>query len=52
MTFLQFDLLTILILQGKVELEIEVLTEAEAIDRPAGRAREDPNTNPTLEPPK
>jgi len=38
-------------LTGKVELEIEVLTEEEAIDRPAGKAREDPNTNPTLEPP-
>ena len=33
-------------------MEIELVTEDEALDRPAGRARDDPNQNPTLEPPK
>jgi len=42
----------ILHLQGKLEIEIELLTEAEALDSPAGRARDDPNQNPTLDPPK
>ena len=31
---------------------MEVVSEAEALLRPAGRAREDPNDNPHLEPPK
>ena len=31
---------------------MELVTEAEALDRPAGRARDDPNQNPTLDPPK
>ena len=35
-----------------MEMEIELVTEAEALERPAGRARDDPNTNPTLDPPK
>ena len=39
-------------LQGKVEMEIELLTEDEARERPAGRARDEPNQHPTLEPPK
>jgi len=33
-------------------MEIELVTESEALDRPAGRARDDPNQNPTLDPPK
>jgi len=33
-------------------MEIELVTEDEALDRPAGRARDDPNQNPTLDPPK
>jgi len=33
-------------------MEIELVTEAEALDRPAGRGRDDPNQNPTLDPPK
>ncbi|XP_043245484.1 myoferlin-like isoform X4 [Amphibalanus amphitrite] len=33
---------------GKLEMEIEVLTAEEAEQRPAGVAREEPNTNPTL----
>jgi len=31
---------------------MELVTEAEAVDYPAGRARDDPNQNPTLDPPK
>ena len=33
-------------------MELELLTEEEAEARPAGVAREDPNENPHLEPPK
>jgi len=33
-------------------MEIELVTDAEALDRPAGRGRDDPNQNPTLDPPK
>lgn len=39
-------------LKGKVELELEILTEEEARQRPAGRAREEPNENPKLEAPQ
>lgn len=42
----------IVVSQGKMELTIEVLTESEANDRPAGDGREDPNKNPTLIEPK
>ena len=38
-------------LKGKVELELEVLNEEEALERPAGRGREEPNQNPRLDPP-
>jgi len=31
---------------------MELVTESEAVDYPAGRARDDPNQNPTLDPPK
>lgn len=33
-------------------MEIELLTKAEASIRPAGLAREEPNENPHLDPPK
>ncbi|CAF1425575.1 unnamed protein product [Adineta ricciae] len=39
-------------LTGKVELELEILTEEEAAKRPAGRGREEPNENPKLEEPQ
>lgn len=42
---------TIESLQGKLELEFEVLTEEEAKLRPAGKGREEPNQNPKLDPP-
>jgi hypothetical protein len=38
--------------QGKVEMEIEILTEEEALRKPAGRGRENPNMNPVLDPPQ
>ncbi|XP_052821675.1 myoferlin isoform X1 [Octopus bimaculoides] len=38
-------------LTGKLEMELELVTEDEAIQRPAGTGREDPNENPHLEPP-
>ncbi|XP_071949270.1 myoferlin-like isoform X3 [Antedon mediterranea] len=38
-------------LTGKLELEMEIVNEAEALERPAGPARDEPNANPTLEPP-
>uniref|UniRef100_A0A183AJD0 C2 domain-containing protein n=1 Tax=Echinostoma caproni TaxID=27848 RepID=A0A183AJD0_9TREM len=37
---------------GKIEMELELLTKAEASVRPAGLARDEPNENPHLEPPK
>lgn len=33
-------------------MELELVTESEAEQRPAGKGREDPNMNPTLEEPK
>ncbi|XP_062502177.1 myoferlin-like isoform X2 [Corticium candelabrum] len=38
-------------LTGKIEMELELVTKEEAEARPAGPARDDPNMNPTLEPP-
>ncbi|CAF1637643.1 unnamed protein product [Adineta ricciae] len=39
-------------LTGKIEIELEILTEEEALERPAGRGREKPNQHPTLELPQ
>nr|XP_042715210.1 fer-1-like protein 5 [Chrysemys picta bellii] len=38
-------------LSGKIELTLELLTDKEAEERPAGKGREEPNMNPTLHPP-
>ncbi|XP_078094608.1 myoferlin-like [Mustelus asterias] len=38
-------------LTGKLELTLELLTEQEAEERPAGKGRDEPNMNPKLEPP-
>ncbi|XP_067936252.1 myoferlin-like isoform X2 [Watersipora subatra] len=38
-------------LTGKVEMEIELVTEEEAEAKPAGVARDEPNMNPVLQPP-
>ncbi|XP_043537059.1 myoferlin-like, partial [Chiloscyllium plagiosum] len=38
-------------LTGKLELTLELLTEREAEERPAGKGRDEPNMNPRLEPP-
>lgn len=40
------------VLRGKIEMELEILTKAEEALKPAGRAREEPNANPKLNPPK
>ncbi|XP_060106581.1 fer-1-like protein 5 [Heteronotia binoei] len=37
---------------GKVEMTLELLTEKEAEERPAGKGREEPNMNPVLKPPE
>uniref|UniRef100_A0A670IQB9 C2 domain-containing protein n=1 Tax=Podarcis muralis TaxID=64176 RepID=A0A670IQB9_PODMU len=37
---------------GKVEMSLELLTEKEAEERPAGKGREEPNMNPVLKPPE
>ncbi|KAJ8025764.1 Dysferlin [Holothuria leucospilota] len=37
---------------GKVECELEIVDELEELERPAGKARDEPNANPTLDPPK
>ena len=38
--------------QGKLELELEIVTEEEEQLRPAAKSRDDPNMNPMLDPPK
>ncbi|XP_041117050.1 myoferlin-like [Polyodon spathula] len=38
-------------LTGKVEMTLEILTEKEAEERPAGKGRDEPNMNPKLDPP-
>ncbi|XP_071827267.1 myoferlin-like isoform X3 [Apostichopus japonicus] len=38
-------------LTGKVEMELEILDEEEAREKPTAPARDDPNQYPTLEPP-
>ncbi|XP_077661695.1 fer-1-like protein 5 [Eretmochelys imbricata] len=38
-------------LSGKIEMTLEMLTAKEAEERPAGKGREEPNMNPTLQPP-
>lgn len=35
-----------------MEIEIELLTEEEATEKPSGKARDDPNQHPHLDPPK
>lgn len=35
-----------------MELEFEIVKEEEAELRPAGKARDEPNLNPALDPPK
>lgn len=37
--------------QGKVKMTLEVLTEKEALARPAGQGQSEPNQYPTLHPP-
>ena len=39
-------------LQGKLEMTLELLTQQEAEEKPAGSGRDEPNMNPTLDPPK
>ena len=38
--------------QGKVEMELELMAEKEAEDKPAGFGQEEPNQYPKLDPPK
>ncbi|XP_068440047.1 myoferlin-like isoform X2 [Clinocottus analis] len=39
------------VLGGKVEMTLEIVGEAEADEKPAGKGRDDPNMNPKLDPP-
>ena len=39
------------LVQGKLELEFEILTEEESKLHPAAKARDKPNQNPKLDPP-
>ncbi|XP_028332943.1 myoferlin-like isoform X2 [Gouania willdenowi] len=39
-------------LGGKVEMTLEIVSEAAADERPAGKGRDEPNMNPTLDLPK
>lgn len=38
--------------QGKVEMSLEIVTEHEHEERPAGNGRDEPNMNPHLEEPQ
>lgn len=38
--------------QGKVEMTLEIVSEQEQEERPAGLGREEPNMNPRLEEPQ
>lgn len=38
--------------QGKVEMSLEIVTEEEQDERPAGLGRDEPNMNPHLEEPQ
>ena len=49
---IMFMVLLYVCMQGKVEVEFEILTEAEAKLRPAAKARDKPNQNPVLPEPK
>lgn len=40
------------VFQGKVEMTLEIVTEQEADEKPAAKARDEPNMNPKLDPPK
>lgn len=40
------------LVQGKVEMSLEIVTEEEQDERPAGLGRDEPNMNPHLEEPK
>ncbi|KAA8581747.1 hypothetical protein FQN60_003328 [Etheostoma spectabile] len=40
------------VLGGKVEMTLEIVGEADADAKPAGKGRDDPNMNPHLDPPK
>lgn len=39
-------------LGGKVEMTLEIVSEADSDEKPAGRGRDEPNMNPKLDPPK
>lgn len=38
--------------QGKLEMTLEIVTESEHEERPAGQGRDEPNMNPKLEDPR
>ncbi|XP_071319383.1 myoferlin-like isoform X2 [Trachinotus anak] len=40
------------VLGGKVEMTLEIVSEADSDEKPAGKGREEPNMNPKLDPPK
>ncbi|XP_076007812.1 myoferlin-like isoform X1 [Genypterus blacodes] len=39
------------VLGGKVEMTVEIVSEVDSDQKPAGKGREDPNMNPKLDPP-
>ena len=39
-------------LQGKLEMTLEIVSENEHEERPAGQGRDEPNMNPKLEDPR
>lgn len=39
-------------IQGKIEMELEILSKEDSEAKPAGKGQEDPNENPHLNAPK
>lgn len=46
------DYYRLTILQGKVEMTLEIVEDKEMQERPAGKGRDEPNMNPKLDLPK
>lgn len=47
-----YDVCFVCVFQGKVEMSLEIVTEQEQEERPAGLGRDEPNMNPHLEEPQ
>jgi len=48
---LEFSL-SLFVIQGKLEMSLEIVSEQEQDERPAGYGRDEPNMNPHLDEPQ